>query len=313
MKGAKWVGCFVLALAACILVYAAGYRRTDGAIDFTQPQPQQAQTSSTAEAPLRIAFASVISPKETRQSYQIIVNYIAWKQGRPAVLIQRRSYEELNKLMSSGGADIAFFSTGAYCAYQNVPPAELLAMAETNGSVYYSTYLITGADTDITDFSQLQGRTFAFTDPLSYSGRLAVDSLLSERGTSASTYFKRFFYTYNHDKSIWAVANHLADGASIDSQIYDFVRQTNPQLCQQIRIFAVLPEAPTGPVIMRRDLPEQEKDKLRQIFYTMHTDPSLQEAMKSIQIDAFVPPVPGAYDELRRQYALRMHRAGRPE
>ena len=178
-------------------------------------------------------------------------------------------------------------------------------MTQTNGSVLYQTYLIAASDSDITDFSQLQGRVFAFTDPLSYSGRQAIDFLLLDMNTSASAYFKSTFYTYNHDKSIWAVANHLADAASVDSQIYDFVNRRNPQLCEKVRVFAVLPAAPTGPVVMRSDLPDAEKAELRRIFYSMDQDPALHEAMQRTLIDKFVPPEPELYAALRHKYSIR--------
>lgn len=297
-------------LAAGLCMLCSGCDRPQGYIDFEKSQNQTAPVEDAAEKPLRIAFASVISPKETRQAYQVLVNYISQEQQRPAILLQRRTYAELNKLMADGDADIAFFSTGAYAAYRGQTPIELLAMVQTNGSVFYQTYLITAADSDITDFSQLQGRVFAFTDPLSYSGRQAVDFLLLDQGLTAETYFKRSFYTYNHDKSIWAVANHLADGASIDSQIYDFVMQTNPQLCQKTRIFAVLPQAPTGPVVMRSDLPETEKAQLRHIFYTMDLHPSLHEALEKALINKFVEPQPELYAKLQQTYNRRTHLTG---
>ncbi len=294
---------FVLA-AAVFVICCGGCSRPEGYIDFTQTQTQEPVAAAT-DQPLRIAFASVISPKETRQSYQLFVNYIARERRQPAVLLQRRTYEELNELMGKGGADIAFFSTGAYSAYQGKTPIELLAMAETDGSVFYQTYLIAAADSDITEISQLRGKVFAFTDPLSYSGRQAVDFYLLDLGTSSDAYFRSFFYTYNHDKSIWAVANHLADAASIDSQIYDFVRQSNPQLCDQVRIFASLAEAPTGPVVMRSSLLPDEKEELRSIFYRMDQDEELREAMKRIVIDRFIEPDAALYSELRRKYYIR--------
>lgn len=293
-----------------LLMICSGCSQPQGYINFEKSQTPAPTADVSAAKPLRIAFASVMSPKETRQSYQILINYISKKQQRPAVLLQRRTYAELNKLMADSDADIAFFSTGAYAAYHGQTPIELLAMVQTHGSVLYQTYLITAVDSNITDFSQLQGKVFAFTDPLSYSGRQAVDFLLYNQDLTAEAYFNHFFYTYNHDKSIWAVANHLADGASIDSQIYDFVMQTNPQLCKKTRIFATLPAAPTGPVVMRRDLPETDKEQLRQLFYTMDQEPSLHEALGQALIDKFVEPQPELYDQLRQAYTLRSHLAG---
>lgn len=201
----------VLSLIVLVMLslFCAACARPQGYIDFTQPQDTHPAAEEPDTKPLRIAFASVMSPKETRQVYQQIVNYISQQENRPAILIQRRTYEELNTLLANGDADVAFSSTGAYAAYQGHEPIELLAMTETNGSSYYQTYIITAADSDITDKHQLQGRVFAFTDPLSYSGCLAITFRLAQQGTTPEQFFKRFFFTHGHDKSIWAVANHL--------------------------------------------------------------------------------------------------------
>ena len=159
----------VLSLIVLVILslFCTACARPQGYIDFTQPQDTHPAAEEPDTKPLRIAFASVMSPKETRQVYQQIVNYISQQENRPAILIQRRTYEELNTLLDNRDADVAFSSTGAYAAYQGHEPVELLAMTETNGSSYYQTYIITAADSDITDTHQLQGRVFAFTDPLS--------------------------------------------------------------------------------------------------------------------------------------------------
>ncbi|MCH4178548.1 MAG: phosphate/phosphite/phosphonate ABC transporter substrate-binding protein [Megasphaera sp.] len=293
---------FLMLAIVCLLLYCTGCGTPQGKIDFTQSQENPAVVDNSGEKPLRIAFASVMSPKETRQSYQILVNYISQQSHHPVVLLQRRTYEELNTLMSNGDADIAFFSTGAYAAYRGKTPIELMAMVQTNGMTTYRTYVIVAADSDISSFEGLRNHVFAFTDPLSYSGRLSIDFLLHEQGNASDYYFKRFFYTYSHDKSIWAVANHLADGASVDSQIYDYIMQTNPKLGEQVRILTALPEAPTGPVVLRSDMPEAEKKQMRRIFYSMDSVPSLQDALKNAVIDKFVPPDPMAYEGLRTTY-----------
>ena len=103
--------------------------------------------------------------------------------------------------------------------------------------------------------------------------------------------FNRFFYTHGHDKSLWSVANHLADAAGIDSQIYELMADTNPTLAKEVRIIEALPEAPTGPIVVRSDLDPAEKEALRHIFYTMHEDDDLAKAMKTIVIDRFIPLV----------------------
>lgn len=49
----------------------------------------------------------------------------------------------------------------------------------------YNTYVIVPSDSHIEDMDGLEGGVFAFTDPISYSGKLAVSFYLSDRMTSS--------------------------------------------------------------------------------------------------------------------------------
>ena len=304
---------FLLAVVMAAAFLLSGCGQNKGYIDFSKPQ-EAPVVEEQGEHPLRIAFAAVMSPKETRQSYQAVVDYIAGQLGEPVVLVQRRTYEELNGLVANGDADIAFLSTGAYSAYRGKVPIELLAMVQTNGTVMYNTYVIVPSDSHIEDMDGLEGGVFAFTDPISYSGKLAVSFYLSDRMTSSEKFFRRFYYTYSHDKSIWAVANHLADGASVDSQIYVYMASVNASLVEKTRIVEVLPSAPTGPVVMRSDLDPEKKETLRRLFYQMNTVPRLEEPLKRVVIDKFVPPDAKMYQDLRNHYSriLMMEEGGVP-
>ncbi|MCR5176609.1 MAG: phosphate/phosphite/phosphonate ABC transporter substrate-binding protein [Anaerovibrio sp.] len=296
-------------LLLCVCLLFTGCESTQGYIDFSNMQAQSMDNNDdnmkqTAKGqPLRIAFASVLSPREARQYYQKVVDYVSAKTGRPTVLIQRKTYEELNMMLSGGECDIAFISTGAYASYHGMQSIDILTMAQTYGTVYYQALLIVPADSDITDFSQLRGKVMAFTDPISYSGRLAIDyKLLEEYNTIAEKFFQRCYYTYNHDKSLWAVANHLADGAGIDGQVYEYCLKNNPELAKKLRVIETMDPVPTGPVVIRSDLPADEKERLRELFINMNNDPNMQVAMARVMIDKFVPQIPHAYDELRSKY-----------
>ena len=183
-------------------------------------------------------------------------------------------------------------------------------MVETKGTILYRTFVIVAADSEIEDFASLKGRVFAFVDPLSHSGRLAVDYRLLEEGLTPEQYFGRIFYTHHHDKSIWAVANHLADGASIDNQIYEHIEQTNPQLAAKVRIIDELAVAPTGPVVVRQNLAPEEKEQLRRIFYEMADDEAMRPVLQSAVIDRFVPPDGGLYEPLRQKFLAHERLSG---
>lgn len=244
----------------------------------------------------------MISPQETRRAYQILVKELSKELNRPVILIQKKTYDELKTLLSNGETDIAFLSTGAYISYKGRVPIELLAMIKTNGTIFYDTYLITSNNSDINSFEDLYHKTFAFTDPSSLSGKLVVDNILAAKGTNVEEYFYRYFYTYNHDKSILAVANHLADAASIDSQVYDYIVDTNPDLISQIKIIDVLERAPSGPIVIRKGM--EEKDEIEKALFNIHESKKVKEALNTVMIEQFVKPDEELYKNLKKNYNM---------
>ena len=179
---------------------------------------------------------------------------------------------------------------------------ELFVMAQHMGNSLYNAELIVHKDSPIQTFNDLEGKTFAFTDPLSYSGHMVIEDYLKQHNTIPEKFFSRYFYTYSHDKALWAVANKVADAASLDSQIYEYAKEKNPELTANVRIISSLRGAPTGPVVISKKIKTEQKEQLRQIFLSMQDDPEAFEAMQGLVIDRFVVPTPELYEPLRKLY-----------
>ncbi len=289
----------------CSLLFTTGCKQnTVPYIDFTQSSENSPITnkSDSDQRPILIALASVMSPHETIGYYRKIADYVSSKTGRQTILVQRKTYAEVNMLLANGDVDIAFLSTGAYSAYRGMNEIELFVMAEHSGTSFYTAEVIVHKDSAIRTIGDLEGKVFAFTDPLSYSGHMVMENYLRQRNTIPEKYFDRYFYTYSHDKSLWAVANKIADGASFDSQIYEYAKVKTPELVSNIRIIASLDPAPTGPIVINKKFKPEQKEQLRHIFLTMHENPEVFEAMQGLIIDKFIIPTPELYEPLRELY-----------
>lgn len=294
----------ILSFVLC-LIFANGCKSSTAPyIDFNQPSENVVMSSGidSDQRPILIALASVMSPHETIGYYRKIADYVSNKTGRPAILIQRKTYAEVNMLLANGDVDIAFLSTGAYSSYRGMNEIELLVMAEHLGNSLYTAETIVHKDSTIRTIDDLEGKVFAFTDPLSFSGHMVIEEYLRQSNTIPERFFSRYFYTYSHDKSIWAVANKVADGASFDSQIYEYAKEKNPELIANVRIIASIGPAPTGPVVINKKIKPEYREQLRHIFLTMHEDSNVLEAMQGLVIDKFVTPIPELYEPLRTLY-----------
>jgi phosphonate transport system substrate-binding protein len=249
--------------------------------------------------PLRLAVAAVISPKGTVESYSDLATYLGEKLDRPVELVQRRTYAEVNDLIERGEVDVAFVCSSAYVIGRRDFGMELLAAPQVNGETVYHSWLIVPADSPAQDMADLQGKTFAFTDPWSNSGRMYPTALVKALGETPETFFARTFFTYSHDDAIRAVASGVAEGAAVDSLVYQYIAAREPWLGEQTKIIHHSPTFGIPPVVTSPHLRPQVRAELQSLLLEMADDPAGQKALRELDIDRFVLSGDSAYDSVR--------------
>ncbi|NOY99652.1 MAG: phosphate/phosphite/phosphonate ABC transporter substrate-binding protein [Chloroflexi bacterium] len=257
-------------------------------VDLSDLQPIPTPVNQEVR-PLRVAIAAVISPQSSADSYAPMLDYIAKKLGRPVEAVQRHTYAEVNELVRTGEVDMAFVCTSSYLIGRQDFGMQLLVSPQVRGeNVYHARIIVPSASTAKT-FSDLRGKVFAFTDPLSFSGRIYPLYLLQQIGETSETFFRRTFFTYSHDDAIYAVANGVADGASVDSLILQFALKRDLALQEQIRIIHTSPPFGMPPVVVSPNTRPQLYAQLREILLDMDQDPEGLAALQTLDYDRFLP------------------------
>jgi phosphonate transport system substrate-binding protein len=146
----------------------------------------------------------------------------------------------------------------------------------------------------------LKGRVFAFTDPDSNTGKLVPTYWLFEMGEQPETYFSKTIYTYSHDNSILAVAKGLVDGAAVDGLIWEYYHQKDPAFTSRTRIIRKSEPYGIPPLVASKHLSPELKDRIRQLFFSMHNDPEGQKILAELMIDKFIAPKDEWYDSIRQ-------------
>ncbi len=123
--------------------------------------------------------------------------------------------------------------------------------------------------------------------------------MLAQMGETPDSYFESYEFTYGHDMSIKAVAQHLVDGAAVDSLIWEYLNNTNPELTSATRIIYQSPPYGIPPVVLRTSLDPEIKIKLRKILLGIHEDEEGKEILKGMMIEKFVPANDDDYDSIR--------------
>ncbi len=295
------------ALAGVLLLSACGPGYDTSSVDFSEPAAPEGDGGpalTPRKSVLRLAVAPVVSPRETSAShYRDLLDYVGEVLDMPVDLVLGKTYAEINEMVRSGDVTFAFVCTNPYLEGQEDFGMELLVAPEVEGEPFYYSYLITQRDSDIASLDDFRGRSFAFSDPLSNSGRLAPVYRLALMGETPESFFDRYIFTYAHDSSIKAVAEELVDGAAVDSLVYDDWASTGSEYVAKTKIVDRWGPFGISPVVVHPDLDAELKGRLRQILLTMHEDPRGSKILASLNTDRFVVPDDSIYDSVRAMRA----------
>ncbi len=253
-------------------------------------------TTPGEDSAVVIGVSNILSPVETVTYYEDLFDYLSKKLGKRVKLVQRSNYAEMNDFLRLGKVDIAFVCTRAYIYGARQFGLELLAVPVVydEGPVYYS-YIIVNKDSKINSFAELQGKSFAFVDPLSNTGELYPRYLLAKMNETTDAFFSHYFYTYSHDKSIEAVASGIVDGAAVDSLIWDYKNITEPELTSKTRIIQVSPPFGIPPVVASPYSDKELAREIRNILISMHKEEEGREILRKLHIRRFLMPEDVSY------------------
>ena len=295
---------FGLAAMGMLLGCRGGERAKLVDLHSVEPQSPASIHTSDSRRDLRVSISSMVSPEDTRVLYKELMEYVGERSGRRVILKQRRTYEEVNNLLAQGELDLAFLCSAQYVEAHDKFGAKLLVAPVVHGKTLYRSYIIVGADSNAHSLQDLQGKKFAFSDPMSNTGCLVPTYLLAQMGQSPETFFASCIFTGSHDNSIQAVSEGLVDGAAVDSLIYDSLRSRDPDLVRSTR--AIVRSQPFGipPLVVPPGIDPKLEQALRSVFLAMHEDADGRAILEKLDIERFVLTDDAAYDGVRKVHAF---------
>ena len=269
-------GFSVVLLAAAGLTIAT----TGEAASQTEPEP----------ATFNFAVSAMASPAQTLIHFTEFRDYLAGKLGAAVSLKQRRTYEEINDLLARQKVQMAFTCTGGYLSGRKAFGLELLAVPVMNGKTRYRSYIVTRRDSPAQSRANLENQIFAFTDPLSLTGYIYPTASINKLGRTGKDFFSKTFFTESHDKSIEAVATGVADGAAVDSLIFDALLKQKNSFASQLKIVEISQEFGMPPVVVPPGVAVGLKRKLLKVLLAMDRDPAGRDVLDSLGMDGFALP-----------------------
>lgn len=248
---------------------------------------------------LRAGVASMITPVSAVRYYQQVVEYLGQKLGMKVEMVHRTTYDEIDIMLEEERVDVAFICSSPYVLDHEKFDVELLVAPVVDGKTTYQSKIIVHRDSSIDSFEELKGKSFVFVDPKSNTGRLYPTYLLAKIQTTPEAFFSNYMYSYSHNKSVEIVAKKRADGAAVDSIVYNYMFATNSPYAAETKVINSSQKFGIPPVVVPPNLPTLLKSALREIFLNMHKDPEGKTILDGMKIEKFTVVPDSNYDSIR--------------
>ncbi len=259
-------------------------------------------TTHAAARPLRIG----LTPAFLHDRHGLMAEWQAYLEqqlGRPVKFVLRDSYSDTMNLIKQGQLDAAWLCDYPYVLMKS--RVRLLATPLNEGRPYYRSYLIVSAlDTTTKSITDLAGKVFAYADPFSNTGYLAPRYELTRRGVDPRGHFRKTFFTWSHRKAVEAVALHLADGAAVDSYIWESLAKVEPDLTRRTRVVTRSVEFGFPPFVANNTLAEADYQALRRVLMEMAKNAQGRELLAKLHLDGFIEASPALYANVEEMVRL---------
>ncbi|HED15283.1 MAG TPA: hypothetical protein ENI64_00465 [Gammaproteobacteria bacterium] len=225
--------------------------------------------------------------------------YLTAKSGHSLKPVFASTYQELSNTLRDNPDAIGWTCGAPYVQDHALDKQQLLSVPLFNGKPLYYSVIVTRKgrpEKSLTDFKQ---QILSYSDPRSNSGFVAPAFQLKKQGIAIKTHFRLLLNAGNHERSITAVLNGLADVAAIDEYVWVEYLKKFPQTGKSLHIIDRIGPFPFTPVVAGRSVPSDTIDKLNDALVNMPADAEGRQLLKELGIDGFVIKQNKFYDDIK--------------
>lgn len=255
------------------------------------------QHARTQDEHLRIGLTAVILADQAAFLARWS-DYLSRRLESRVTFVTRDEYRPLHDLLVSGQIDALWTCGYPFVRFQS--QLRLLAVPLYDGQPTYQSYLIRlRGDPTIHGWTDLRGKVFAYSDPLSNSGWLVAQRQLVAAGLSRRD-LGRSFFAHGHRNVAEAVAAGLANAGSIDGYVWETMRLQRMRSALQTEVVWKSTYYGFPPIVALRDDNREPLATLQAALLDMANDRTGRELLNALNLDGFVAGGPALFDSIRQ-------------
>lgn len=188
--------------------------------------------------------------------------------------------------------DVAWYGNKSAMEAVDRAGGEIFAQTvAANGAQGYYSLLVAHKDSSINSVEDMlknaKSLTFANGDPNSTSGYLVPGYyVFAQNNVDAGKVFKRSL-NGSHEVNALSVANKQVDVGTFNSEGMERLEVTAPDKAAQLKVIWTSPLIPSDPIVWRKNLPQETRDKLRDFFMTYGAKPEEKKVLEGLQWGQF--------------------------
>lgn len=256
-----------------------------------------ANAADAPKAPIRFGLTAAVV-RENLDLYERWAAYLGRKVGRPVKFVQRRTYREALELLEIGEHDFSWICSFPYAKYRDAKFFGLMAVPVFEGEPLYRSYIIVNKLSSQRSLADLEGRVFAYADPDSNTGYIVPRKMLHDFGSNPDSFFRQTFFTYSHTETIEAVAERVADGAAVDSYVWEYLNRRQPQLTAKTKVIQQSDAFGFPPLVYRTGVDPELRVRMTEALLTMDKDSEGQALLAELMLDRFITAPSSLYDNV---------------
>jgi len=222
---------------------------------------------------LNFGIISTESSQHLKSEWQPVLDDMARKTGMKVNAFFASDYAGIIEGMRFGKVHVAWFGNKSAIEAVDRAGGEVFAqMVNADGTQGYYSHLIVHKDSPLKSLDDVlknsRNLSFGNGDPNSTSGFVVPGYyVFAKNKLDAKTAFK-VVRSANHESNALAVANRQVDVATNNSENLLKIQERLPEKFRELRVVWTSPLIPLDPLVMRKDLPDPAKQKVKDFFYT---------------------------------------------
>lgn len=228
------------------------------------------------------------SPMKLMQDWKPIVDYLEKATGDKITLKVERSIPEFEKILYSGGYDIAYMNPYHYVVAHKKQGYNANVRDEKN----LIGILVVRKESGISDISMLKGKQFLFPSPDAFAATLVNKYELFKKYGINVEHGEKFRYVNSHDSVYKGVSRGVGDVGGGVQRTFDDLNDIKAK--ESLIIIYKTKAYPSHPFAMKPSMLDKTKTKLAKAFLEMPV-----EFLNSLSMKHLIEAKDSDYDSVR--------------